>query len=164
MNKIKFGTGGFRAVIGEDFNKRNVQLICQAVSNLIIKNNFKKEVCIGYDNRFMSENFAMWCAEVFAGNKIKVELTDSSVSTPVVMYATKINSNDYGIMITASHNPYEYNGVKVVVKGGKDAGVEETNEIENEIKNVSKIKFATNSCIDFSIWKLKCMAKSIYFW
>ena len=145
MNKIKFGTGGFRAVIGEDFNKRNVQLICQAVSNLIIKNNFKKEVCIGYDNRFMSENFAMWCAEVFAGNKIKVELTDSSVSTPVVMYATKINSNDYGIMITASHNPYEYNGVKVVVKGGKDAGVEETNEIENEIKNVSKIKFATNS-------------------
>ena len=132
MSKIKFGTGGFRAVIGEDFNKKNVQLICQAVSNLIIKNNLKKEVCIGYDNRFMSEKFAAWSAEVFAGNKIKVELTDSSISTPVVMYATKVKNNDYGIMITASHNPYEYNGVKVVVKGGKDASVEETREMFNK--------------------------------
>lgn len=58
MSKIKFGTGGFRAVIGEDFNKENVQLICQAICNIMIRNNLKKEVCIGYDNRFMSEIFA----------------------------------------------------------------------------------------------------------
>ena len=94
MSEIKFGTGGFRAVIGEDFNKQNVQLICQAISNLIIRNNQKKEICIGYDNRFMAEYFAVWCAEVFAGNQIKVDLCNSAVSTPVVMYATKVKEND----------------------------------------------------------------------
>jgi len=145
MSKIKFGTGGFRAVIGEDFNKRNVQLICQAISNLLIKNNQKRQIVIGYDNRFMSEQFALWCSEVFAGNKIKVELCDSAVSTPVVMYAVKVKNYDYGIMITASHNPYEYNGVKVIVKGGKDAGVDDTNEIENEIKYIKTIKLCKES-------------------
>jgi len=149
MSKVKFGTGGFRAVIGEDFNKENVQLICQAIANIMIRNNLKKEVCIGYDNRFMSEVFARWCAEVFAGNDITALMTDCSVSTPVVMYATKVRNNDYGIMITASHNPYEYNGVKAIIKGGKDAGIEETNEIEQELEKVNEI----HSCEDSELIK-----------
>lgn len=140
---IKFGTGGFRAIIGEDFNKENVCKTIQAICNLIIKNNKKKSVCIGYDNRFMSETFATWCAEVFASNNIKVELCEQAVSTPVVMYATMINKNDYGIMITASHNPYMYNGIKVFVAEGKDAGVEDTNKIEEKIKNIA---FPTAIC------------------
>ena len=146
MNKIKFGTGGFRAVIGEDFTKENVQLICQAISNIIIKQNKKKLVCIGYDNRFMSEHFARWCAEVFAGNKIKVELLNKATSTPVVMYATKILQNDFGVMITASHNPYVYNGVKVFIHEGKDADIETTNLIEKEIEAIKQIK-----SIDFDV-------------
>ncbi|MBR2969684.1 MAG: phosphoglucomutase/phosphomannomutase family protein [Clostridia bacterium] len=149
MSKVKFGTGGFRAVIGEDFNKENVQLICQAIANIMIRNNLKKEVCIGYDNRFMSEVFARWGAEVFAGNDITALMTDCSVSTPVVMYATKVRNNDYGIMITASHNPYEYNGVKAIIKGGKDAGIEETNEIEQELEKINEI----NSCEDSELIK-----------
>lgn len=140
MSNIKFGTGGFRAVIGEDFTKENVQKICQAVCNIIKKQNKKKEICIGYDNRFMSENFAVWCAEVFAGNDILVELFNNATSTPVVMYATKIKENDFGIMITASHNPYMYNGVKVFVSEGRDAGVDVTNLIEDEINQVKEIK------------------------
>lgn len=145
MSKIKFGTGGFRAVIGEDFNKENVQLICQAICNIMIRNNLKKEVCIGYDNRFMSEIFAKWCAEVFAGNDIVALLTDCSVSTPVAMFITKVRNNDYGIMITASHNPYEYNGVKAIIKGGKDAGIDETSAIEQEIATVQQVNKCENS-------------------
>lgn len=142
MTKINFGTGGFRAIIGDDFNKENVQLICQAISNIIEKKNKKREICIGYDNRFMSETFAIWCSEVFAGNGINVDFFDCATSTPVVMFATKIKENDFGIMITASHNPYQYNGVKVFVKEGKDAGIEDTNEIEKEISCVCDIKTA----------------------
>ena len=85
MCEIKFGTGGYRAIIGEDFNKKNVQKICQAICNIIIAEGKKKQVCIGYDNRFMSEDFAVWCAEVFAGNNICVELFNSATSTPVCM-------------------------------------------------------------------------------
>ena len=126
MKKINFGTGGFRAVIGEEFTKRNVQGVCQAMADIINAKGYKKEICIGYDNRFMSEDFARWCSEVFAGNDIKVELFDRATSTPVAMFATKIKGNDYGMMITASHNPYVYNGVKVFVREGKDASNEET--------------------------------------
>ena len=146
MDKVKFGTGGFRAVIGEDFTKQNVQLICQAISNIITKQNKKRAICIGYDNRFMAEVFAKWCAEVFAGNKIDVELCATATSTPVVMYATKIKQNDFGVMITASHNPYEYNGVKVFITEGKDADIETTNLIEAELNSVTKIK-----SVDFNI-------------
>ena len=142
MGNIKFGTGGFRAIIGEDFNKQNVQKICQAICNVMIKENKKKEICIGYDNRFMSEDFAMWCAEVFAGNEIIVKFFDRATSTPVCMYATKVCNNDYGVMITASHNPYKYNGVKVFVSEGKDASVEDCNKIENEINSLKTIKSA----------------------
>lgn len=140
MDKISFGTGGFRAVIGESFTKENVQLVCQAISNIILKEGKKKEICIGYDNRFMSEIYADWCAEVFAGNGIAVELFDSATATPVVMYASKLNGNDFGIMITASHNPYIYNGIKVFIEDGRDASVEITNLIENEITHIKEIK------------------------
>ena len=140
MSNIKFGTGGYRAVIGEDFNKENVQKICQAISNIIIRENKKREVCIGYDNRFMSEDFAIWCSEVFAGNGIVVKLFDKATSTPVCMFATKQCDNDYGVMITASHNPYKYNGVKVFVSEGKDASVDDCEKIENEINSLTSIK------------------------
>ena len=140
MKKIKFGTGGFRAIIGEDFNKENIQKICQAISNIINTKNLKKQICIGYDNRFMSEDFARWCAEVFAGNGINVELFDRATTTPVAMYATKNSGNDYGVMITASHNPYMYNGIKVFTSCGKDADLTETAEIEAETYKVVDVK------------------------
>ena len=72
---IKFGTGGFRGVIGDDFNKSNVQLIAQAISNVIIKNNSIKKTVIGYDYRFLSLEAANWMSEVFAANGIKVKLS-----------------------------------------------------------------------------------------
>lgn len=139
MGEIKFGTGGFRGVIGDDFTKENVQKICQAMSNIAEKKNYKKKICIGYDNRFMSEDYATWCSEVFAGNGFDVELFQNATSTPVAMYATKKEENDYGVMITASHNPYMYNGIKVFVREGRDAGARDTELIESELKNVRTV-------------------------
>ena len=137
---IKFGTGGFRGVIGDDFNKHNVQLIAQALSNIINEKGSKRPVIIGYDNRFMSDFAARWFAETLVANNIKVYLYTQSVPTPSVMSATRDLGNDYGIMITASHNPYYFNGVKVFTKNGYDADVEFTNEVENHIRNIDEIK------------------------
>jgi len=140
MTKIKFGTGGFRGVIAEDFTKENVQKICQAIANIAEKRNLKKDICIGYDNRFLSEYFAKWCSEVLAANNFNVEFFKTATSTPVVMYQSKKMHNDFGIMITASHNPFKYNGIKVFVKDGKDASIENTHEIEEEFDKIEKIK------------------------
>ena len=143
--EVKFGTGGFRGVIGDNFTKENVEKICQAMANIANKKGFKKNICIGYDNRFMSENFALWCAIVFAGNDFEVKLFNNATSTPVVMYRTMIEKNDYGVMITASHNPYLYNGVKVFTRQGRDASAKETKEIEDEFAKVDEIKFANDN-------------------
>ena len=142
MSEIKFGTSGFRGVFADDFTKENVQKICQSIANIAQKKKLKKEICVGYDNRFMSEDFALWAAEVFAGNDFKVILMDRPTSTPVITYLTMKRKLDFGVMITASHNPYFYNGVKVFTKLGKDASLEETKEIEREIKKVREIKIS----------------------
>ena len=141
---MKIGTSGFRGVIAEDFTKENIVKIAQCLSNNILKNNFKKQVIIGYDNRFMSEIFAKWLAEIFAANNIKVNITESSVPTPLVSYATKISGNDIGVMVTASHNPYMYNGLKIFEKEGRELQPWLENVLNTEpekITNIKKINF-----------------------
>lgn len=137
---IKFGTGGFRGIIGDDFNKANVKLIAQALSNIVKENNSNKPIIVGYDNRFMSDFAARWFTETLAANGIRVFLYTLSVPTPCVMSATRDMGNDYGIMITASHNPYYFNGVKVFTKNGYDADVVFTNNVETHINNVKEVK------------------------
>lgn len=139
--EIKFGTGGFRGVIGDDFTKETVTVIAQALSNIIIEHSFKKEIVLGYDYRFLSNETSIWMSEVFAGNNIKVNLLDSASPSPTVMYLTEKFDLDLGVMITASHNPYRFNGVKVFTKGGYDADVEFTNLIEKEISKVKDVNF-----------------------
>ena len=142
---IKFGTGGFRGVIADDFTKENVQKIAQGLSLTALENGWGgKPVVIGYDLRFMSDKFAAWMAEVFAGNGIKVLLCTSVVPTPIVMSATKDMDNELGVMITASHNPYVFNGVKVFRKNGMDADVGFTNALEN----------VTNACGNVNVMPL----------
>lgn len=136
---IDFGTGGFRGVIGESFNKENLQTIAQGIANIIKKNNSSTPFVIGYDYRFMSDKAAIWVSEVLAGNGIKVLLSKEATPTPAVMFITKDMNNDYGAMITASHNPYYFNGIKVFQKEGMDADVALTNSIENEIRNIKTI-------------------------
>ena len=143
---IKFGTGGFRGVIADDFTKENVQKIAQGLADLAEKYGWKdKPVVIGYDFRFMSDKFAEWTAEVLAANGMSVLLHSGAVSTPVVMSATKQLKSELGVMITASHNPYVFNGVKVFRKNGMDADVEFTDELEkitNAVENPRVVSLA----------------------
>lgn len=138
--KIEFGTGGFRGIIGESFNKENVQLIAQAICDLSKEQNFVKPIVIGYDYRFLSDKAAEWICEVLAANGIMAFLSKESIPSPAVMYKTKSMDNDLGIMITASHNPYYFNGVKIFQKKGMDADIILTGQIENKIKKVEEVQ------------------------
>ena len=133
---IKFGTGGWRAVIGDDFNKYNIRKVAQGISDLMIESG-KSElpIMIGYDNRFLSSDAARWMAEVFSANGIKSLCMKRSAPTPLVMFAVKDKKLHYGVEITASHNPAVYNGIKLIVEEGRDADITCTNRLEELIEN-----------------------------
>ena len=141
MNKISFGTGGWRAIIGEDFICENVRRVAKGISLLMQEENkTEKPVIIGFDRRFLSENAAKWVAEVLAHDGIKVLFMDRSVPTPLVMHTVKDHNLDFGIEITASHNPSSYNGIKLIVEEGRDAPLEITNHLEELISTIDEVE------------------------
>jgi len=116
MGTIKFGTDGWRAVIGEDFTFANVARVAQATADYWTANpvaDTTRKVIIGYDRRFLSPEFAQCTAEVFAANDFSVVLTPTPTPTPSVSYAVKKLRAIGGVMITASHNPPKFNGFKL---------------------------------------------------
>ena len=132
-NIISFGTGGWRAVIGEGFTMYNVRRLCQALANRLIRTNRERQgVLIGYDRRFLSERAAEAAAEVFVGNNVPVVLLEEPAPTPLITYATAQQGAAYGMAFTASHNPPEWNGLKVFKQDGSLLLDEETHEIEAE--------------------------------
>jgi len=134
---IKFGTDGWRAIISDEFTFDNVRTVAQAYCNYLIKNNLhSKGVVVGYDNRFESEDFALESAKVVASNNINVHLTEYSVPSPVVSFVVKNSSLSGGIMITASHNPPQWNGFKIKSQFACSASPDITKAVESEIPNV----------------------------
>jgi len=132
-SEIRFGTGGWRAIIGEGFTMRNVRRLCQALANLVIHIDKEENgVLIGYDRRFLAERAAEAAAEVFAGNNIPVVLLPEDAPTPLITYATDKEGAALGLAFTASHNPPEWNGLKVFHGDGSLLMTDETNAIENE--------------------------------
>jgi hypothetical protein len=116
---IHFGTGGWRALIGEGFTLDNVRRLCQALANEIVRRNREADgVVIGYDRRFLSDTAAEVAAEVFAGNNIPVQLQRGDTPTPLLTYATAQQKAAYGLIFTASHNPPQWNGLKVFASDG----------------------------------------------
>ncbi len=116
MAQIKFGTDGWRAIIAEDFTFANVARVAQATADYWKQNpvaGTEKRAVVGYDRRFLSDQFARRVAEVLVGNGIPVILSDSPVPTPAVSYAVKQAKAIGGVMITASHNPPAFNGFKL---------------------------------------------------
>ena len=116
MAKIKFGTDGWRAIIAEDFTFANLDLAAQATADQWASHpvaGTTKKVVIGYDRRFLSNEFAARAAEVFAGNGFEVVLTSQPTPTPSVSFAVKAMNAIGGVMITASHNPPAFNGFKL---------------------------------------------------
>ncbi len=139
---IKFGTGGWRAVIGEDFVCENIRLVAAGVAALAKESEkTEKPIIIGYDRRFLSENAAKWVAEVLAEAGIEVWFLHRSAPTPYVMHTVKDQNLHFGIEITASHNPSNYNGIKLIVDEGRDAPLEVTGRLEELIAEVNEVKY-----------------------
>ncbi|MEZ8144393.1 phosphonomutase [Enterovibrio norvegicus FF-33] len=144
---IQFGTGGWRAFIGEEFTKDNVRLVAQSLANIMITENAcEPGFVIGYDRRFLSDKAAAWFAEVLAANGITVSFINKYVPTPIVMFKAKEMETHYSACITASHNPADYNGIKVFIQGGRDADEIITAKIEEQ---VNTLQLSDVKSIDF---------------
>ena len=130
--RIRFGTGGWRAIIGDEFIRSNVALLCGALAARIKDEGVAdRGLVIGYDRRFLSDVAAQWAAEVFAGEGVACRVIRiDQAPTPLIMWTVKDLGLPYGMAITASHNPALYNGIKVFTEGGKDADEEVTGDIE----------------------------------
>lgn len=131
IEKIKFGTSGWRGVIGDDFTVQRVKAVTQAIAEHLIAQGFKdKGIVVGYDTRFMSERFAAEAVKVLAANGIRSYLSNRDVPTPAVAFDIIRRKAAGGINFTASHNPPEYNGLKFSPASGGPALPETTKDIE----------------------------------
>lgn len=140
IKMIKFGTGGWRAVIGDEFTKENIQILARAlVDKMRAEGVAEKGIVIGYDRRFLSKEAMQWAGQVFAEEGITAYLINKSAPTPLVMFYVMKHEFPYGMMITASHNPAIYNGIKVFTAGGRDADETQTADIERYIQDVTDI-------------------------
>jgi alpha-D-glucose phosphate-specific phosphoglucomutase len=146
MNKIKFGTDGWRAIIAEDYTFNNLSIVSQATARWIVDEEITTNgVIIGYDARFMSREFAEHVATVFSAMEIPVRISSSISPTPAVSWAA-LHYDAVGIVITASHNPPNYNGFKIKAPFGGSAtpdqvaGVEERLELYNPSLNIRPYK------------------------
>lgn len=137
MSEIKFGTDGWRAIIAEDFTMANLERVAQATADYWKQNppdvQNKDRVVVGYDRRFLSDQFALRTAETLAGNGFQVTLTDSPTPTPAVSQAVVDLKAAGGVMITASHNPPAFNGFKLKAHYGGSAEPEMCRAVESLI-------------------------------
>ncbi|MDD4979694.1 MAG: phosphoglucomutase/phosphomannomutase family protein [Candidatus Omnitrophica bacterium] len=129
-HEIKFGTDGWRGIIAKNYTFKNLKIVSQAVADYLGSG---KDAAVGYDTRFMSADFAEAAAGVLENNGIKVLLSDRAVPTPALSFAVRSRKLDLGIMITASHNPAQYNGFKIKIPSGGAAGEEVTEDIEKRL-------------------------------
>ncbi len=143
---INFGTDGWRAVISEDFTFDNVRKVAQAIAEKTLADvagagngsgtngkSHRPSLVVGFDTRFLSDRYAIAVAEVLAANGIHVWLTHSDSPTPMTSFAIVDKQADGGVMITASHNPPRYNGIKLKAAFGGSASPADCKEVERRI-------------------------------
>lgn len=143
MDKIKFGTDGWRAIIAQDFTVENVARVTEATSKWLLKTNKQPTVVVGHDCRFAGELFAETTAKVFIANGIKVLLAKGFVSTPMISLGAVKYKTNLGIILTASHNPPSYNGYKIKAHYGGPLGPEQVQEVEDLIPDQSNSNYKT---------------------
>ena len=133
MSNISFGTDGWRAIIAENYTFDNLSVVAQATGRWILENNITKNgVVIGYDARFMGREFTEHVASVFAAMQIPVRISSSISPTPAVSWAA-LHYNAVGIVITASHNPPNYNGYKIKAPFGGSATPDQIAAVEDRL-------------------------------
>lgn len=141
MTALKFGTSGWRGIIAADFTFANARLVCQGIADYIKQESSPAAgIVIGYDTRFLSEDFAALAVEVMAGNNLPSYLGVRSMPTPVVTFAILAGRHAGGITVTASHNPGEYNGIKFSPAWGGPAPTAVTKIIEQNIRSLDETK------------------------
>src|SRR5215468_4420577 len=135
VDEIKFGTDGWRGVIADDFTFENVRRVAGAIAAYVLKNEDpSRGLVIGYDTRFGSRRFAQACAEVLAAAGIPVKVANDYTPTPALSYAVKNLKTAGGIMITSSHNPWDWNGVKFKATYGGSATPAIIKQIEDNVR------------------------------
>ena len=143
---IRFGTDGWRAVISDEFTFENVRHVSQAIADRALAHaqGGPPTYVVGYDTRFLSDRYAHTVAGVLAGNGIRVLLTRRFAATPAVSYAIVHHGAQGGVMITASHNPPRYNGIKLKAAYGGSASPQASREVErilqDNIQNLRPIR------------------------
>ncbi|MFM7079685.1 MAG: phosphoglucomutase/phosphomannomutase family protein, partial [Bacteroidota bacterium] len=133
MTKIKFGTDGWRAIIAKDFTVENVARVSEAVSKWLLDRKKSPVVVLGHDCRFAGPLFAETAAKVFASHGVKTIMAKGFVSTPMISMGAVHLKCDLGVIITASHNPPEYNGYKLKGHYGGPLLPSQVSEIEDII-------------------------------
>jgi alpha-D-glucose phosphate-specific phosphoglucomutase len=134
--EIKFGTDGWRGIIADDFTFDNVRRVAGAIASYVLKyEDAQRGVFVGYDTRFASQRMAQLVAEVIAAAGVPVRLANDYTPTPAVSYAVKTNSAAGGVMVTSSHNPWNWNGVKFKGKFGGSATPAIMKKVEEELRS-----------------------------
>jgi phosphomannomutase len=139
-NTIKFGTDGWRAIIADQYTFQNVERVAIATAQWV-KNSGGKRVVVGYDCRFLGREFAERTSQVLAESGLEVVLSSTTASTPAVSLAITLESAFAGVVITASHNPPNYNGFKVKASYGGPANPQAISDIEGLIPSESSLDF-----------------------
>jgi phosphomannomutase len=139
MTAIKFGTDGWRGVIAEDFTFANARVVAQAIARYVVRcEDARAGVIIGYDHRFASDRIAATAAEVVSASGTPVFLTDKPCPTPAVSLLVRQRAAAGGLVITASHNPYQWNGIKYKASYGSSALPSIVAQIEKELDVVQR--------------------------
>src|SRR5579859_1318145 len=134
MQEIKFGTDGWRGLIADDFTFDNVRRVAGAIASYVLRyEDARRGVIVGYDARFLSPQMAETVAEVLASAGIPVKLANDYTPTPAVSYAVKHLGAAGGVMVTSSHNPWNWNGIKFKGNFGGSATPAIMKKIEEEL-------------------------------
>jgi len=150
VTQIKFGTDGWRGIIADDFTFENVRLVTQAICDYLKTSQqstvnsqqsrptsgSQLKLVVGYDTRFLSQEFAKACTEILVANDISVYFHEEPRPTPMVAFAIKAYQAAGAIMFTASHNPAQYNGIKFIPDYAGPATTKITSQIEGNIKKI----------------------------
>src|ERR1700682_145117 len=139
MTAIKFGTDGWRGIIAEDFTFANACVVGQAIARYVVRGeDARKGVIVGYAHRFASDRIAAALADVISSSGMPVWLTDKPCPTPAVSLLVRQRSAAGGLVVTASHNPYNWNGVKYKASYGSSALPSIVAQIEKELEGIQE--------------------------
>src|SRR6267154_2741267 len=143
MHSIRFGTDGWRAIIAEDFTFANARIVAHAIARYVVRGeDARKGVLVGYDHRFASDTIATAVAETISATGTPVWLADKPCPTPAISLLVRQRNAAGGIVITASHNPYSWNGIKYKASYGSSALPSIVAQIESDLEVVQRANVA----------------------